>query len=326
MMGHAHTLPPVERLRELLQVDDDGVLRWRRSTSNRAPVGSIAGEVKKNRRRRVVVDGHRYYAHRLAFKMATGKEPPKYLEHVDGNQGNNRPGNLCAATMSQIRTHVWRPASTNTSGVRGAHRNTSTSRWRVGVKVGNRKYFLGTFDGPADAACAYDHAVRSLPHLTDRAATNESLGYVAPGRRLSPAQAVDIDRRLINHGFMAPVKADESHRPPEGARTTTNHAAVNPAEAGWWAATSFLEEGFFESGDEPYHRTVYRFDPIVAWAYQPVEKVEDVRAVPLVGKGKPPAAPAGADAVIFHENAYSRLEGGLRVAFNYFRSTPNWRS
>lgn len=49
----------------------------------------------------VKIEGIRYQAHRIAWKIHTSKEPPELLDHWDRDPGNNRIGNLREADASQ---------------------------------------------------------------------------------------------------------------------------------------------------------------------------------------------------------------------------------
>ena len=45
---------------------------------------------------RVLIESKRYGAHRLIWKMMTGEEPPRFIDHKNGNPWDNRWENLAA--------------------------------------------------------------------------------------------------------------------------------------------------------------------------------------------------------------------------------------
>ncbi|WP_213775075.1 HNH endonuclease signature motif containing protein [Bradyrhizobium sp. dw_78] len=88
-----------ERARELLSYDEQsGELTWR-VHKRRVKPGTIAGTPHTGGYISVKVDGRRYYAHRLAFLIKTGRWPSE-IDHIDGSK-SNRWSNLREATRSQ---------------------------------------------------------------------------------------------------------------------------------------------------------------------------------------------------------------------------------
>ena len=57
-------------------------------------VNDIAGNVSKDGRRRIKIDGVKYYASRLAWKVIYGVDPIHEIDHWDNNRDNNSIHNL----------------------------------------------------------------------------------------------------------------------------------------------------------------------------------------------------------------------------------------
>jgi hypothetical protein len=144
-----------ERLRYLLHYDpDSGIFRWRVSTSNRAPVGSLAGTMSRGYCL-INIDGIKYVASNLAWLYVTGEWPTTGIDHRDQDSTNDKWENLRLADQSQncanSRTH-----SNNTSGYRGVSWNKKRQKWRAYIAFNQRQYECGFFDSIEEASEARD--------------------------------------------------------------------------------------------------------------------------------------------------------------------------
>lgn len=154
-----------ERLRELLDYDPNaGVFRWRTKTSNRAPVGSIAGSLGRGRRSphariEIRLDGKLYKAHRLAWLYAYGRWPKDQIDHIDANPTNNRLTNLREANNQQ--NHYNLPIRrTNKTGYKGVCYVASRRRFHAYIRIEGRNTFLGAFPSAEMAHEAYKAATQ----------------------------------------------------------------------------------------------------------------------------------------------------------------------
>jgi adenine-specific DNA-methyltransferase len=102
-------LPPASVIRDALRITEAGILYWnarairtpddRRWNSNFAdrPAGTNSQGYL-----RIELDGVRYLAHRLVWKMVTGDEPPRLIKHLDLDRLNNSWTNLAPALVTKF--------------------------------------------------------------------------------------------------------------------------------------------------------------------------------------------------------------------------------
>lgn len=94
------TLLDRQKLEERFDFDtENGVIRYRISIKG-IKAGDAAGVRRADGYVRVKIEGRAYFAHRLIYFMATGKQP-EYLDHINGDKSDNRIENLREATNSQ---------------------------------------------------------------------------------------------------------------------------------------------------------------------------------------------------------------------------------
>ena len=167
-----NTLPLVSYLRERLTYDPKtGALRWRERPQSHFACEQAwsAWNIKyalmdagtKSKGYLIVkMDGSAYSAHRIAWKLFSGEEPPPTIDHRDCNPANNIWENLRPATRSQ---QMWnaRANRNNTLGKRGVYLHRS-GRCVARINYKRVAYCLGLFDTIEEASAAYERAAREL--------------------------------------------------------------------------------------------------------------------------------------------------------------------
>lgn len=108
--------------------------------------------------KRIRVNGDTYYAHRIIYKMATGREPEQ-IDHIDGDRANNaitnlRPADYAANTKNKATYKNNRLGHHNITQSRG--------RFRVTFKVDGKRVNIGTFSTLEAAISARDTAKSQL--------------------------------------------------------------------------------------------------------------------------------------------------------------------
>jgi len=99
-----------------------------------------------------VIDGHRYYLHRLAYLYVMG-EFPDQIDHINRTKDDNRWDNL--RNVSNGTNHRNMPMNIrNKSGVTGVHWSKKSKKWCAQIKFRGKRYSLGVFIEIEDAAKA----------------------------------------------------------------------------------------------------------------------------------------------------------------------------
>ena len=158
-MAKSKPLPPLEQVRERMELDPDGPsgLRWTVRSGPREAgqhVGSVSqrGYWVTNMRGRIV------YVHRLAWMLHHGRDPhPHQIDHIDGDPLNNDPANLRLTTDALNRRNgkAHRDAASRHVGVSPAP---GGCPWRARICAGGETQELGRFRCETAAALAYHQA------------------------------------------------------------------------------------------------------------------------------------------------------------------------
>ena len=144
-----------ERLTQLVSYEaETGLftcLRNRKGSKNK--IGDVLGSVTANGYIEMQLDGKRYYAHRLAFLVMTGRMPAGTVDHINRNPRDNRWINLRDVTQFENVHNQNRKASNNLTGFIGVHK--VNEKYRAKIVIRRKQIHLGTFDNPFTAAKVY---------------------------------------------------------------------------------------------------------------------------------------------------------------------------
>lgn len=154
----------LKEAQRIFRLDEEtGKLYWRVSVGQRARPGMPAGcRFGPHPHLRVQLGGRKYLVHRIVWLLVHGYLPTRLLDHIDGDGGNNRPGNLRLVSHSQNSCNSRRSV-TNKSGVKGVTWFKESSKWMGAVGFGGRQHYLGLFDSLEEAAQAV-HTARNRLH------------------------------------------------------------------------------------------------------------------------------------------------------------------
>ena len=143
----------------------DGNLYWKVKKARRIKIGDVAGYVCKDGYRKIVINGTSYKAHRLIFLYHHGYLP-EFLDHVDGNPGNNNITNLREASNQENQMNRKKSKSYNnkptSSRFKGVYWDKNANKWRAQIVIGGKKKHLGYFTSEIKAALVYDKAAIEL--------------------------------------------------------------------------------------------------------------------------------------------------------------------
>lgn len=162
MIGCMLTL---DRAREVLSYDKKtGLLTWRVEKGRRAKMGSVAGSINgKKEYIRIIVNGEKYLAHRLAWFIVTGSWPVSKLDHENGIKSDNAWKNLRLATNSQnLQNQKHAPESNKSTGLLGVSRVWRSSTFQARITLDGKTISLGNFRTPQEAHQTYIEAKRRL--------------------------------------------------------------------------------------------------------------------------------------------------------------------
>ena len=107
---------------------------------------------------RIMVDGVRYQAHRLAWIYVHGDIPNQmHIDHINRDRADNRICNLRLATNQQNRQNS-KANLNNTSGKKGVYWHKRDACWYVAIGVAGKLKHLGYFKDRETADLARDRA------------------------------------------------------------------------------------------------------------------------------------------------------------------------
>ena len=129
-------------LSKFIYKNDD--LYHRESTSRGIKAGDLAGWSDPLGYRIVLIDGKRYFVHRLIYQINTG-ECPDTVDHRNNIPSDNRMCNLRACTQTE---NMWntRMKRNNTSGVKGVSWHKQRQKWTVRISVNGTYRSFGLHD------------------------------------------------------------------------------------------------------------------------------------------------------------------------------------
>jgi hypothetical protein len=163
-------LPDAKELRRLFEYDPQtGSLIWkkryplthRNKLHNSRDAGQPVGALDTWGHCQVRVEGKLRAAHRIIFKMMTGKDAKQQIDHINGKPGDNRWSNLREANQMQ---NTWneKVRRNNTSGHPGIRpmntKRATSKKWRVVLRSKGKSVFVGDFLTFDEAKAAYDTA------------------------------------------------------------------------------------------------------------------------------------------------------------------------
>jgi hypothetical protein len=150
------------KLKEVLLYDQStGIFTWKLKTLN-TEIGQVAGSVRKTRDAyvRIGFEGETYFAHRLAWLYVHGKWPEKFIDHINGNESDNRIVNLREATALQNGRNIKKRVN-NTVGLVGVSYDKERGKWIAQARENGRKKNLGRFNSQEEASAAYQSFARN---------------------------------------------------------------------------------------------------------------------------------------------------------------------
>jgi len=150
----------LRRLREVAAYDPITGQMTAKTHRGRKGAGSPLGSLHSNDYLSAVIDGKRYFVHRLAWFLATGSWPAAEIDHINGVRTDNRLINLRQATRKQNAANFARQPGS--SGFLGVSWSEPHKKYRAVINHSGRQRHLGWFDNPDEAANHYRSAAIEL--------------------------------------------------------------------------------------------------------------------------------------------------------------------
>ena len=158
-------LPSRERLVELFSYEPlTGNLIWKHRTNvhyiiNNRFAGKIAGGLTSKGYLSVLIDGDRFQAHRVIWKILHDTEPPD-VDHKDRNKANNRKKNLRATDRSGNRANCIR--AYHKILPKGVFCRRQSGALYVQIKAKGKQYYLGNVPTAEAGAALYAREAKKL--------------------------------------------------------------------------------------------------------------------------------------------------------------------
>lgn len=129
--------------------------------NNSIKAGAVAGNLSSDGRPTIRIGNVVYYAHRIAWLLYYGVEPPNEVDHINRVKSDNRISNLRAATRSQNNRNCATRRG-NKSGIKGVKYYPERAKpWRVTIRIDNKIDLpLGYYATKVEAAAAYLEAAK----------------------------------------------------------------------------------------------------------------------------------------------------------------------
>lgn len=155
-----------ERVREVLHYDPStGNFIWAKAISRKIAPGKKAGNVHPAGYLRIRIDGVMYKAHRLAWLYTHGKWPEFLIDHINGDNSDNRICNLRDVNHKQNMENRKGPSIKSTSGVLGVYWHKQNKNWRAQIGSYKQSIHLGCFSSKEEAiACRLNAEKQIFTH------------------------------------------------------------------------------------------------------------------------------------------------------------------
>lgn len=143
-----------QELKTIVRYDSGaGHFTWLSNRGGKALAGAAAGSINRRGYVEITIACRKWLGHRLAWYYEHGVIPSS-VDHVNGNQSDNRLANLRIASQGQNMANT-KIRSNNTSGFKGVSWCSDTSRWVAQIRKDGKKRTIGRFDTPEAAHRAY---------------------------------------------------------------------------------------------------------------------------------------------------------------------------
>ena len=145
----------IEELKEYFKYEPaTGKLFWNKRPSNRIVIGSEVGNYNDQGYRVCRFKGKVLRVHRIVWAVANGEHPAEFIDHINGDKGDNRLANLRVVSNAENLQ--------NTKNSKGYTYHRKLNKWMAKIVVNKKHKYLGVFNTEHEAHEAYLKAKEEL--------------------------------------------------------------------------------------------------------------------------------------------------------------------
>ena len=145
----------IEELKEYFKYDPDtGKLFWNKRPSNRVIVGSEVGNYNDQGYKVCRFKGKALRVHRVVWAITKGEHPSEFIDHINGDRGDNRIDNLRVVSNAENLQ--------NMKEAKGYTHHKKLNKWMAQIAVNKEHKYLGIFNTKQEAHAAYLKAKKEL--------------------------------------------------------------------------------------------------------------------------------------------------------------------
>ena len=145
----------IEELKEYFKYEPEtGKLFWSKRPSNRVVVGSEVGNYNDQGYKVCRFKGKAIRVHRIIWALAKGENTSEFIDHINGNKGDNRLGNLRVVSNAENLQ--------NMKNAKGYTYHKKLNKWMAQIAVNKEHKYLGVFNTEHEAHEAYLKAKKEL--------------------------------------------------------------------------------------------------------------------------------------------------------------------
>lgn len=151
----------LEIVSEYLTYDQFTGNLYQRKKRPKIQVGSLAGGITPYGYRYIQLEGRKYPAHHIVWLFETGNLPTKALDHIDGNQLNNKFSNLREVTTKQNTENRGKQRN-NKTGYKGVSFNNRLQKYVAQIQHNYEPIYIGIYATAYEAHLAYEAKAKEL--------------------------------------------------------------------------------------------------------------------------------------------------------------------
>lgn len=145
----------IEELKEYFKYEPStGKLFWNKRPSNRVVIGSEVGNYNDQGYKVCRFKGKTLRVHRIVWAVSKGEHPTEFIDHINGDKGDNRLTNLRVVSNAENLQ--------NMKNSKGYTYHRKLNKWMAQIVVNKEYKYLGVFNTEHEAHESYLKAKKEL--------------------------------------------------------------------------------------------------------------------------------------------------------------------